>query len=211
MTRSDQSQPRTRGFQGLGLCRAAVWAVVFGAFLLPALPAFSQGFRGREFAFLQRRRVLAARQRARIRAQRPGFFRRLRDLPPKEQERVLANDKRFQSLPPERQERIRENLRRWNDLPPQRKEQLREREEIFSRLSPAQRQEARRIFRNWRDLAPDQREKLTRAFRQMRDLPPAEREQFLQSPQVKKRFSPEERTMLRRLSYLLPETGKPSP
>ena len=62
------------------------------------------------------------------------FYEHLRDLPPKEQERVLANDKRFQRLPPQRQQRIRENLRRWNDLSPQRKEQLREREEIFSQV-----------------------------------------------------------------------------
>src|SRR5579864_2106915 len=33
----------------------------------------------------------------------PGFFQRLRELPPAEQERVMANNERFRSLPPERQ------------------------------------------------------------------------------------------------------------
>src|ERR1700693_1212275 len=44
----------------------------------------------------------------------PVFFKRLRELPPEEQERVMANDRRFQQLPPERQAQIRDNLRHWN-------------------------------------------------------------------------------------------------
>jgi len=205
--RSAQRSNRNQGFLRLGLCRASVWFAVFGSLLLPALPAFPQGRAGREWAFRQHRRILAGRARARNREQRAGFFRRLRDLQPKEQERVLANDKRFQRLPPERQQRIRENLHRWNDLSPQRREQLREREAIFSRLSPAQRQEARGIFLEWRDLRPDQRQRIMRAFRHMRDLPPGARQQFLASPEVQQRFSPQEQNILERLGRLLPPGG----
>ena len=201
MTRSDQSSKQNGGF---GLCRTALWVAVFASFLLPALPAFSQGAGSRGWAIRGRWRPVEARQRARNGEQRPSFFSRLRDLPPKEQERVLTNDERFQSLPPERQDRIRENLRRWNELPPQRKEQLREREAIFSRLSPAQRQEARGIFREWRELRPIERQRIMRAFRYMRDIPPGERQRFLDSARVQQRFSPQEQNILRGLGRLLP-------
>lgn len=79
----------------------------------------------------------------------PGFFERLRDLPPKEQERVLRNNKRFQQLSPERQQRTRENLRRWDRLLLRQKAQLRRRERIFSSLSPVGRQHMQDMAREW--------------------------------------------------------------
>ncbi len=135
----------------------------------------------------------------------PGFMKRLRDLPPQEQERVMANDERFQRLPPERQARIRERLRSWNALSPEERERFRARQDIFSSLSPDQRRQARGLFQQWRQLDPERRQMLMRAFRRLRDLPPAEREQFLASPEVAKRLSPEERDLLSGLGKLLPE------
>ncbi len=142
----------------------------------------------------------------------PGFVKRLRDLPPEEQERVLANDERFQRLPTERQEMIRERLRRWNALNPEEKERLRERQEIFESLSPQQREEARALFQQWRRLEPERRKELMVAFRRLRDLPPGEREGFLSSPEIGKRFSPSERDLLFGLGRLLPASrGDASP
>jgi hypothetical protein len=135
----------------------------------------------------------------------PGFFEHLRELPPEEQERVIANDQRFHTLPPERQEMIRERLRRWNALSPEQKDRIRQREEIFESLSPTQREEARAIFQQqWSHLEPGRRFELMQAFRQLRGLPPGERQRFLSSPQVQKRFSPEERNILEGLGRLLP-------
>lgn len=140
----------------------------------------------------------------------PGFMKRLRDLPPEEQERIMANDERFQRLPPERQEMIRERLRRWNALGPEEKERLRERQEIFESLSPRQREQARALFQQWRGLQPERREELMQAFRRLRDLLPGERQRFLSSPEIEKRFSPQERGLLGGLSRLLPESrGEP--
>lgn len=142
----------------------------------------------------------------------PGFLRRLRELPPAEQERVLANDARFQGLPAERQQMIRDRLKQWNALTPEQKERIREREEIFLSLSPAQRQEARAIFPQWLQLRPERRQEIMQAFRRLRDAPRAERNGFLSSPGIAKQFSPEERDLLTRLAHLLPqEAGGPSP
>jgi hypothetical protein len=138
--------------------------------------------------------------------QRAGFFRRLRDLPPAEQERFMAENPRFRRLPPARQRLVRERLRRWNALTPEQKELFHEREGIFQGLSPAQRQEARAIFPEWRELSPDRRREVLRAFRHLRDLPPGQRQRYLASPEVQQRFSPQERHVLEGLNRLLPNS-----
>ena len=146
--------------------------------------------------------------------QRPmqgGVFRRLRDLPPAEQRRFMANSPEFQRLPPVRQELIRERLRQWNSLPPQQKERVREREEILEGLSPAQRQEARNIFPEWRDLTPGRRQAVMVAFRHLRDLPPDRRRPFLDSQLVREQFSPHEREILEGLNKLLPNSRPTRP
>jgi hypothetical protein len=135
----------------------------------------------------------------------PGFYQRLRDLPPAQQERVLANDARFQQLPPERQAQIRDNLQKWNNLNPQQKEVTRQRQEILESLSPAQREQARFIFPQYNRLPPGRKQAVMAAFRRARDLPPAQRERFLSSPQVENRYSPQELEVLRGLTRLLPE------
>jgi hypothetical protein len=136
----------------------------------------------------------------------PAFFKRLRELPPEEQERVMANDERFQRLPPARQTIIRRNLERWNSLTPRQKEQIRERQEILESLSPAQRREARALFPRYNHLPPDRKKAVREAFLHARDLSPSQREQFLSSSEVTDNFSPPERRLLRGLTRLLPDS-----
>ncbi|MGO8788179.1 MAG: DUF3106 domain-containing protein [Terriglobia bacterium] len=146
--------------------------------------------------------------------QRPmpgGIFRRLRELPPMQQRRVMANNPQFRRLSPERQELIRERLRQWNALTPQQKERVREREEILEGLSPAQRQYARNIFPQWCDLTPARRQAVMVAFRHLRDLPPDQRQSFLESQHVREQFSPHEREILEGLNKLLPTSGAAAP
>ena len=134
----------------------------------------------------------------------PGFFQRLRELPPAEQERVMANNERFRNLPPERQQQIQKNLQKWNSLSPEQKQQVRERQEILESLSLAQRQEARALFPQYNHLAAGRKQAVMNAFLHLRDLPAARRERFLSSPEVERRFSTEERDLLRGLGKLLP-------
>jgi hypothetical protein len=145
------------------------------------------------------------------RPQAGGIFRRLRELPPAQQRRIMENNPQFQRLSPERQELIRERLRQWNAMTPQQKETIREREEILEGLSPAQRQEARNIFPQWRNLTPPRRQALMVAFRHLRDLPPDQRESFLNSQAVRERFSPHERDILAGMSRLLRTSREAAP
>jgi hypothetical protein len=143
---------------------------------------------------------------------RPGaFFKRLRELPPPQQRRIMANNPQFQSLPPDVQELVRERLRQWNQMTPQQKEVVREREEIFAGLSPAQRQAARTVFFQYRDLTPPRRQAVAVAFRHLRDLPAGQRRPYLDSQAVKEEFSPHERDILEGLNKLLPGGPAPSP
>ncbi|TAM83015.1 MAG: DUF3106 domain-containing protein [Acidobacteria bacterium] len=184
---------------------AAMLVVLLGGLLLAALPAFSQTRAERRMEIRQPRRM-GARQAQRIqRAQPAGFFARLRDLPPKEQERILKNDKRFRGLPSERQQKIRENLDHWNQLSPEQKEQVRRREEIYSQLTPEQRQNVREMSGEWRDLRPAERARVRMVLRRMRGMSPEQREQFLASPQFRESFSPEEQKIVRGLGQLFPD------
>lgn len=183
---------------------AVMPALVLGGLLFAALPACSQSRAERRQEIRQARRMRAGQA-----ARRAGFFARLRELPPKEQERILKNNKRFRNLPPERQQRIRENLRRWNQLSPEQKQQVRQRERIYSRLTPEQRQDVREMSREWRNLRPAERREVRLALRRMRGMTPEERQKFLDSPQVLHRFSPEEQNILRGLGGLFPGSNAP--
>lgn len=190
-------------------CAAAVIAVMLGGVLLPALPALSQTRAERRMEIRQAGKIRARRALRTQPAGRKGFFARLRDLPPKEQDRVLKNDRRFQGLPPERQQKIRENLQHWNHLSPDQKEQIRKREKIYSHLTPEQRQHVREMSGKWRDLRPSERVRVRVALRSMRGMTPDERQKFLDSRQFQERFSPDEQKIVRGLSELFPDADAP--
>ena len=139
------------------------------------------------------------------------FMQFLRDLPPEQQERVLANNPRFKSLPPERQQQIRENLKRWNEASFEQREVILQREEIVQSLSPEQRDQLRQIFPRWRELPPGRRQILMQEFRKVRDLPPADRENFLSNPELQQKLSSVELDILRSLNGLLPATQENPP
>lgn len=135
----------------------------------------------------------------------PNFFRRLRNLPPDQQDGILRNDAQFHSLPPARQAQIRRNLSRWNSLTPRQKQVIRQREEIVRSLSPAQRKDLRAVFPQYRRLKPQQQQQVMRAFRRLRDMPPQKRARFLNSPRFEQRFTPQQQQVLRGLNQLLPQ------
>jgi Protein of unknown function (DUF3106) len=200
-THNSGTQPPNRA----GRCHvAALLALVLAGLLLPVFPAFSQ-------TRAERRREVRQARRMRVRqaARRAGFFARLRELPPKEQERILKNNRRFQSLPPERQERIRENLKHWNQLSPDEKQQVRKREQVYSQLTPEQRQNVRQMSGDWRNLRPAERRRVRMALRRMRGMSAEERQKFLDSPEIRERFSPEEQNILRGLGQLFPDADAP--
>ena len=202
-------------------CRGLVWTVLLSLLLLPAMiRAQSSGNQGSNPAGGAQPAPPAggaepdrrAGGNAQQQLPRPGaIFRRLRELPPAQQRRIMANNPQFQRLPPEVQELIHERLREWNAMTPQQKERIREREEILEGLSPAQRQEARVVFFQYRDLTPARRQAVTVAFRHLRDLSPDQRRAYLDSQEAREQFSPHERDILEGLNKLLPNSRPAAP
>jgi hypothetical protein len=141
----------------------------------------------------------------------PGWFKRLRDLPPEQQKRRMARNPDFRRLPPERRRAIRQRLAHYNVLTPEQKQLFKEREEIFERLPPDKQRIARQLAPAYARLPPARQQAVLGAFRRLRDLPPDQREPFLASPQTQQRFSPQERDLLRGLGRLLPEPGANPP
>lgn len=210
MTSTSIIQAGIRGTQGIKPCGRLRTLLLMAALAFAVSPRVAQARR------LQRLRPAAERgapRRHRLnramnrRNRRPGFFKRLRELPPAEQEQAMASDPKFQSLPSARQQQIRQRLARWNAMTPEQQQRFREREEIFEGLSAEQRRQAREVFREWRQLPPERRAALNQAFLRLRDLPPEKRDLFLNNPEIQQRFSPHEREVLNGLGRLLPQSG----
>ncbi len=83
---------------------------------------------------------------------------------------------------------------------------MRVRQEILESLSPSQRMEESALFPQYHHLPYDRKQAVMAAFLHGRDLPAAQREQYLSSSEVKEGFSLQERTLLRGLTKLLPES-----
>ncbi|MFN3467838.1 MAG: DUF3106 domain-containing protein, partial [Candidatus Brocadiales bacterium] len=55
-------------------------------------------------------------------------FRRFKNLPPEERQRLLENYRKWRSLEPEKRKELRKDFERWRDLPPERRrEEMKER------------------------------------------------------------------------------------
>jgi Protein of unknown function (DUF3106) len=218
MKRILQNRTDNSGVQPRLLARrwrfAAVLAFAIAGLLLSALPVFSQDSPAQMRAERRAERRQEIRQARRMRARqamrRAGFFARLRDLPPEEQERILKNDRRFLQLPAARRQQVRENLKHWNQLSPEQKQQVRRREQIYSQLTPEQRQNVRQMSGEWRNLRPGDRRRVRLALRRMRAMTLEERGKFLDSPQFRQDFSPEEQNILRGLGSLFPGDDGPN-
>lgn len=133
----------------------------------------------------------------------PVMLERLREMPPREQERFLRNNQRFRMLSPEQQMQLRQRLRQWNSLTPEQQQAVRENERIWARLSPEQKQRVRQeIMPRWQQLPPERRQAIQRRLHVLRDLNEQQREERLKDEAFLQGLSPEDRDLLRELARL---------
>lgn len=132
------------------------------------------------------------------------WLRKMSDLPPEEQERALQSDPEFQRLAPEDQTRLRQRLRKFNSLPSEQKQRIFNRWERFEHLTPEQQARLRGYHDRLREMPDERRRMMYRALRALRDMPPQERDRTLSSERFRNTFSPEERTLLRRMAEIEP-------
>lgn len=136
---------------------------------------------------------------------RQNLIEHLMSLSPQEQQNFMRQDPRFLRLPPWQKQVIQQRLDAFNHLPPARREALRERYELFRQLSPERQDRARSLYRQWSEQPPERRLELRKELRRLRESTPEERKVRMESEAFQKRFSGEERDLLKGLAELLPE------
>ena len=76
--------------------------------------------------------------------------------------------------------------------------------EIFEHRPPQERQQLRDYYGQMRDLSPERRAAVRQGVRELGGMNPGERERMLNSPQFQRRYSPQERDMIRGLAQWEP-------
>ena len=199
----------------MSLARKLVTLALLAAVLLPA-SAWAQRSQGRSQGSNSQRMQPPAgspdqRRGGWVRHRRAGqgahfgdWLRKNRNLTPEEQERALADDRRFQQLSPEAQQRLRERLREFNNLSPEEQDRILNRMDRFGHLTPEQQKRARELFDRMRALPDDRRRKIHQTFGELRGLTPEEREARLNSEPLSTELSAEERDLMRQMFTLPP-------
>jgi hypothetical protein len=209
---------------------AAAWtfALLLGA-AVPALPFAQDGQRNTNAAQSQRRAARQAAkqqtdratssdrlvneaprqpQRAAARrgaAQEVRFIERLLRLPPEERKRVMRENPRLQRLPPAQRRRIENRIQRLSQLPPRQRQQALERLRLFDQLPPQRQAQARTVYGRWQQIPGPRRAELLEEFDGIRDAEPKARQERFDSEGFQKRYSEQERGILKDLADLLPD------
>jgi len=163
----------------------------------------SDKFVGNE-ARQQPRRAAARRQAA----QEVRFIERLLRLPPEQRSRVMRENPRFQSLPPAQRRRIENRIQRLSQLPPRQRQQALERLRLFDQLPPERQTQARSVYRRWQRIPGPRRAELLEEFDGIRDAERQARQQRFDSEEFQKRYSEQERGVLKDLADLLPDAAE---
>ena len=211
---------------------AAAWALalLIAAAPVPALPFAQEGQRDTNAGQAQRR---AARQAAnqqtdrakssdqfvdgearqrprRAAAQRQAaqevvFIERLLRLAPEERARVMRENPRLQRMPPAQRRRLENRIHRLSQLPPGQRRQALDRLRLFDQLPPERQTQARTVYRRWQQIPGQRRAELLEEFDGIRDVEPQARQERFDSLEFQKRYSEQERGVLRDLADLLPD------
>ena len=133
----------------------------------------------------------------------PRVLQRFDTMSPEQQEKFLANNKRFQNLPPDKQAQVRQALGRWNNLSPAERDELIHRNQVWQRMSP----EKRELYRNqilpkWQQMSPDRRQLVIGRLHTLQGMTPEQQQKALNDPRFMQGLSPEEQGVLRDLSSL---------
>jgi Protein of unknown function (DUF3106) len=127
----------------------------------------------------------------------------MRDLSPRDRERVLQNSQAFQNLSPDKQNRIRQQFNQWDHMtPPQRADQ-KIKEDNWRKLSPEQRDYIRNdIAPKWRQMPWDRQQVMKQKLSILQNMPESARNQRLNDPNFARGMSDDERSVLHDLAHM---------
>jgi len=131
------------------------------------------------------------------------FVDRMRDLTPRDRERVLQNSRTFQNLAPEQQNRIRSQFSQWDRMSTQQRADLREKENTWRNLTPQQRDYIKNdVLPRWRQVPWQRQQAIQQKLGLLQNMPESARNRRLSDPNFTHGMSEEDRAMLHDLSHL---------
>jgi hypothetical protein len=134
----------------------------------------------------------------------------MRDLSPRDRERVLQNSRAFQNLAPEKQNKIRQQFNQWDHMTPQQQANLRENENTWVHLTPEQQQHIKNdVLPKWRQMPWDRQQVMSQKLGVLKNMPESARNQRLNDPNFTRGMSDDEKSMLKDLSHT--HVGAPDP
>jgi len=118
--------------------------------------------------------------------------------------------KKLNQLSPQEQRKVIENYNRQRNLSPADRQEIKKREETFSRLTPEQKDHVRNdLAPKWKQLPPDRQRAIQQRLGVLQNMPESARNQHLNDPNFTRGMSEEDKAMLRDLSHL--HVGAPDP
>ena len=148
-------------------------------------------------------------QQAGVGAPRP-WVDQMRDLSPRDRERVLQNSKTFQNLSPDKQGKIRQQFRQWDNMAPQQRATLRENEATWRRLTPDQREHIKNdVLPQMRQMPWERQQIINQKLGVLQNMPESARNQRLNDPNFTKGMNDQERSVLHDLAHT--HVGAPEP
>jgi hypothetical protein len=131
------------------------------------------------------------------------FVDRMRDLSPRQRERVLENSRNFQGFSPEQQNRIRQQFSQWDKMSPQQQMDLRDKENTWRRMTPEQREHIKsNVLPQWRQMPRDRQQTIQQKLGVLQNMPESARNRRLNDPNFTRGMSEEDKAMLHDLSHL---------
>src|SRR5215467_3022796 len=145
---------------------------------------------------------LNPRQQVGAGAPRP-FVDQMRDLSPRDRERVLQSSKSFQEMSPDKQNRIRQQFNQWDRLNPQQRADLRSKEDTWRRMTPDQRDYVKNnVLPRWKQIPWGRQQVIQQKLSVLQNMPESARNQRLSDPNFTRGMSDEDRATLHELSHL---------
>jgi Protein of unknown function (DUF3106) len=127
----------------------------------------------------------------------------MRDLTPRERDRVLQNSRAFQNFSPEQQNRIKQQFTQWDRMSPQQKMDLRTKENTWRKMTPEQRDYVKNdVLPKWRQIPWDRQQVIQQKLGILQNMPEAARNRRLSDPNFTRGMSEEDKTTLHDLSHL---------
>jgi hypothetical protein len=118
--------------------------------------------------------------------------------------------KKLNQLSPQEQKKVIENYNKQRNLSPADRQEIKKREEIFGRLTPEQKDHVRNdLAPKWKQLPPDRQRAIQQRLGVLQNMPESARNQHLNDPNFTRGMNEEDKAMLRDLSHL--HVGAPDP